>query len=491
MIERNLVMRQVRFGVMCVATLVLVTTGWVVRAQEESGDAGTSRRIAIFGSSVANGRADELEQGGYAGRLQTLLGPRGWEVVNVSRGGDSTTRIRSRFRPEGEPDPNVRYLTTAKPGYAVLGLSLGNEGVRSCNGSVDDRCAKTRADAEQVFERYAEGMRWFVAESRAAGIAPVIALCYARADFWPADYAYLRRMNLLINAMDVPSVNLLGAIDDGAGRWAQGFFPDTNHPNAAGHEEIVHAFVPTLFEALEAGKPRPVKSTATTFARVRGADPMPLVFVPEDRIRSFALSFRVRTMGDGTVAGVGGQTLDGRMEWRTQQIGDKAVEFEAMTLMPSERFQAAVSVRDGRWVYSAANGTVVVSPPAAAPGPWHYVTVSHYVARGETLFYVDGALIGTVAERLEPDRFVLGGQGPDGPSAAPAQADYQEWTVHRAALNGDEVAALHAGTLLQASLEVYAPLADAQMTVGQTLENRAQSLSTVKVNAASVSSTQN
>ena len=484
-------MRQVRFGVMFALSSVLVATGSVVQAQEESRDAGKSRRIAIFGSSVANGTADELEQGGYAGRLGTLLGPRGWEVVNVSRGGDSTTRIRARFRPEGEPDPTVRYLTTANPGYAVLGLSLGNEGVRSCNGSVDDRCAKTRADAEQVFERYAEGMRWFVAESRAAGIVPVIALCYARADFWPADYAYIRRMNLLINELDVPSVNLLGAIDDGTGRWAQGFFPDTNHPNAAGYEEIVHAFVPTLFEALDAGKPRPVKSTATAFARVRGTAPTPLVFAPADRMRSFSLSFMVRTTGDGTVAAVGGQTLDGRSEWRTLQIRDDSVEFEAMTLTPSGRFQSAVSVRDGRWAYTAANGTVVLSPAVAAPGTWHHVTVSHYVARGETLFYVDGELVGTVAERLEPDQFVLGGQGSGGPSGGPAQADYREWTVHRAALNEDEVAALHAGTLLQASLDVYAPLADAQMAVGQTLENRAQSLSTVKVNAASVSSTQN
>ena len=76
--------------------------------------------------------------------------------------------------------------------------------------------------------------------------------------------------------------------------------------------------------------------------------------------------------------------------------------------------------------------------------------LSHYTARGETLFFVDGTLAGTVAERLEPNRFGLGG----------AQADYRDLLIYRSALNADEVAALESGRLLQASLEVYSPLTD-------------------------------
>ena len=83
------------------------------------------KRIALWGSSVPNGTGDELELGGYTGRLRQLLEPRGWEVLNVSRGGDNTISITPRFEPEGDPNPNTRYLTPVDPGYVVIALSLG------------------------------------------------------------------------------------------------------------------------------------------------------------------------------------------------------------------------------------------------------------------------------------------------------------------------------------------------------------------------------
>ena len=79
-------------------------------------------------------------------------------------------------------------------------------------------------------------------------------------------------MNLAINGWDVPSVNFLGAVDDGTGKWAKGFWHDSLHPNAAGHDELLRTFVPTLFEAIEQGKATPVRSTTGGFARVKGPD---------------------------------------------------------------------------------------------------------------------------------------------------------------------------------------------------------------------------
>ena len=83
-------------------------------------------RIAVFGSSVAFGTGDELGKEGYTGRLRALMAPRGWEVLNQSRGGDSTKTMAPRFAPEGEPQPNTRYLLPVHPDYVLLGLSLGN-----------------------------------------------------------------------------------------------------------------------------------------------------------------------------------------------------------------------------------------------------------------------------------------------------------------------------------------------------------------------------
>ena len=59
----------------------------------------------------------------------------------------------------------------------------------------------------------------------------------------------------------------------------------------------------------------------------------------------------------------------------------------------------------------------------------------------------------------------------------PASADYRELFLFRSALDADEVAALHEGKMLQASLEIYSPLADPQFQINSPVENRAQSLS--------------
>src|SRR5258708_14526403 len=86
--------------------------------------ASNAHRIAVFGSSVANGTGDELGQEGYTGRLRAMLEPRGWEVLNQSRGGDNTVTMAPRFSPEGAPAPNTRYLLPVNPHYVLLGLSL-------------------------------------------------------------------------------------------------------------------------------------------------------------------------------------------------------------------------------------------------------------------------------------------------------------------------------------------------------------------------------
>ena len=119
----------------CAVTAVVLVT-----AQKAGAPA---RRIAVFGSSVANGTGDDLGKEGYTGRLRELLAPRGWEVLNQSRGGDNTKTMAPRFEPVGDPDPKVRYLLPVNPGYVLLGLSLGNEGIQ--NGT-------TKSEKDAVYD---------------------------------------------------------------------------------------------------------------------------------------------------------------------------------------------------------------------------------------------------------------------------------------------------------------------------------------------------
>ena len=443
------------------------------------------KRIALWGSSVPNGTGDETNQGGYTGRLRELLEPRGWEVINVSRGGDNTITITPRFEPEGTSDPDTRYLTPVDPGYVVIALSLGNEGIMRCPpGQESPRCAASQEAQDAVFQQWADGMQRLIQRARDNNIIPIVGNTYARGDFNEAEYAQTRQMNLLINTWDVPSVNLLGAVDDGSGRWARGFFPEPIHPNAAGHTEMFHAFVPTMFDALAAGKPIPQKSDAAGFARIGGNARSPLTLDVDDTMRSFGVTFTVRAEGEGTVASLGGETVDHAVDWVTVPFRQASLDFEAMTLSATgRRFNASIAIQNGRWVYASANGNAVSTLAPSADGQWHTVTLTHYVARGVTEFWVDGRMVGVIEERLQPDRFVLGGPGPDWSTALPAPADYKDWMVHRAGLNADEVRALHEGTLLQSSLELYAPL------TGEPFDNHAQSLSEVTVEAGAVEAT--
>ena len=132
---------------------------------------------------------------------------------------------------------------------------------------------------------------------------------------------------------------------------------------------------------------------------------------------------------------------------------------------------SGVIVDQGRWAYRSA--TVGSSVPRYVPiGAWHQILVSHYTARGQTLLFVDGKLAGAIDERLEPTRFALGGT---------TAFDARDFVFYRSALNADEAAALHGGTLLQASLEIYSPLDNVELRAGADVANLAQSMTAAQV----------
>jgi lysophospholipase L1-like esterase len=422
-------------------------------------------RIAVFGSSVANGTGDELARDGYTGLLRAMMAGKGWEVLNQSRGGDNTRSIVPRVSPEGAVDPRVRYLMTVNPTYVVIGLSFGNEGLYE---------ATEATGKEAVYDGYLKGIRALVDRARQNNIVPIVALAYPRQAHTAEDTRYVRRANVVQSTWDVPTVNFLGAVDDGAGRWALGF--DDKHPQASGHREMFYAFVPTLFEALEQGKPAPIRPAgAHGFARIM-AGVAPLTFEAPDTMHPFSIGVTVRASDEGTVATIRGMTLAARSEL----IQGPARSFQATTLYPDRAFTSALGIQNGKWIYRSASGAIVDSG-VRADGQWHDVVLSHFTARGETLLYIDGKLGGRIAERLEPRRFVIGGPGGAGAPAAPRQADYRDALIYRAGLNDDEAAALHQGELLHASLEIYSPLDEGDFTAGSIIPNRAQSLTALKV----------
>ncbi|HET9503178.1 MAG TPA: GDSL-type esterase/lipase family protein [Hymenobacter sp.] len=378
-----------------------------------------SLKIVFFGSSVPFGQGATGKYG-YASRYARLLSQRAtagqgapWTTANISIPGDNTLKVLARWE---------RDLPPQQGRYVVYALALGNEGIHG--------------GGQAKFEQFRDNMQVLMAKARAAGLVPVVTNSYTRNDYNAEDYAYIRQMNLLLHAWAVPTVNLLGAVDDGQGHWAAGYFDDALHPNDRGHAELTHAWVPSLFDALRAGKPL-LHFRAS--AGVRLAPKATLRLVPEALVHPFTQVFGFRATGRGQLLSLQDSTA----------MGSLHIE------------------KGGALAYASAGGGHLRSAARVSDNHWHQVVLTHYFARGETLLYLDGKEIGRLPERLHLRQLTLGG--------AARGARYRNWLFYRAGMNAAEVRALAADSLLKSSLELYAPL-DGRRTAPDSLSNLAQSM---------------
>lgn len=383
-------------------------------------------KISFMGSSVCYGTgatnnygyaymyADLLEQ-----RAQQGIG-RDWIASNISIGGNTTQMVLDRWE---------RDLLRDCGRYVFYGLSLGNE-------------RNDGTPTQQAAINYEKGMKQLIRQADSVGIVPVMANNYANAGFNADDYEILKNLNLTIQQWTVPSVNMLGAVDDGSGRWVKAIESDGAHPNSDGHREFSYAIVPSLFDALDAGKEAPQRQESTAFELGTAAATQHIEFTPENIVHPFTLSFEVNAASAGTLASFENESGTGRL----------------------------VIDESGNLVYRSPLGGEIVSTVAFTAGSWHTVSLIHYYAWGMTQLYVDGVHAGQLAEKLVVKHFALGG------SAAPAEAQYRQLFFWRSGMNAEELAAVAEGKMLRSSLEIYAPL-----SAEVPLLNLAQSTNTLSL----------
>ena len=378
-------------------------------------------KIVFFGSSVPFGQG-ATNKYGYPSRFAKLLTQRAtagqgvaWTTTNISIPGDNTLKVLDRWEHDLPPQQGR---------YVVYALALGNEGIHG--------------GGQPKFDQFKANMQALIAKARAQGLVPVVTNSYTRNDYTAEDYAFIKQMNLLLHAWAVPTVNLLGAVDDGQGRWAAGYFDDGFHPNDRGHAELAHAWVPSLFDALRAGKPLP-HHQATTGVRLPSNDALNLV--PEALVHPFTQIISFRTTSTGRLL----------MLYDSTRTGSLHIE-------PS-----------GVLTYASAQGGRLSSPARVNDNHWHQVALTHYFARGETQLYLDGAEVGHLPEQLHLRQLMLGGHH------TPRGAQYRNWLFYRAGMNADEMRALAADSLLKSNLELYAPLDGRRTAAPDSLANLAQS----------------
>lgn len=436
--EMNIMRSTMNFRVVW-ALLISLGLGSLAAPPAEAGSGpGRGKIIAVMGSSVAAGwvtarEAKQDMQNGYAYRLGRLLAPRGFKVVNISVPGDTTQKVLDRLEKD---------LFPLDPDFAVIALSLENEGIRGIGGK----------DPARVYAGFKENLRSIIARCRERNIVPIIGTCYANDNFdKPAHYELITQMNLEIGSWDVPSVNLLGALDRGDGLFVEGMTFDLDHPADAGHRELFHSIVPSLFEALAMGKPQPRKDAevgGTTLSAHGRAETVS--YIPDDVLHSFASVFGVRPASPGVAAAVrsaGGETAK------------------------------ILITKEGNVEYRSTSGTAFAAPASLLDGNWHSIGLTHHFLKKESCLFVDGRSLITIPENILPVELLLG--VPEDRSFPPATGDFREWLVYRSVLNATEMAALQAGKLLHSSLEVYAPLQGVKPERDRVLENRAQSTARV------------
>jgi lysophospholipase L1-like esterase len=390
-------------------------------------------RIAIMGSSVPSGTGATNNQG-YAQLYAQLLTARAnsgvgqpWNVSNISVPGNNTINVINRW------DNDLLPLCSK---YVIYALSLGNEGITT--------------GGQATFDQFRDNLKLLINKARQQGIEPIITNCYSREDYTATEYNYIKQMNLLIHSWNVASINLLGALDNGSGRWATGYKSDDLHPNDAGHLEFKYAMVPSLFDALKTGKPQPYRVDGTSL-NLSPASGYKLQIKPEEILHSFTLSYDIQTSSTGQVAEI------------STAVGQNKLVINA----------------SGKMDYSSASSTGVAGLTVLNDNQWHKVTLTHYYAMGRTLFYIDKVLQGSIAERVIATSFDLNG------SNAPA-ANYRTLLLYRSGMSAEEINAMVDANLLKSSLEIYSPLDGANVFSADPLLNLAQSTNKVrKVNLIS------
>lgn len=381
-------------------------------------------RISAFGSSVCNGEGADGHRGyaymygqQLADRYRLGQSPTPFEVSGVSIGGNSTVALLHRY------DELIHDFGR----YVIIGLSLGNEGIHEAK------------DQQAVFDQFHRNMLTLIDKCRRDGKVPVVMNNYTRGDYNPSDYGFVKRMNLDIHRWQVPSVNVLGAIDNGEGKWADGYMRDTYHQDTQGHREFMFAIPPSLFDALLQGKPYPTRQALGGLSLHRGAT---IQFCGEGTLHPFTVTLRVKGNKPGRL----------------------------MTISTSQGEAQLGIERGGVLRYNSTGGQALCSDKArlTSSDTTYDITLTHYYAQQRTLIYVDGQLAGELKERMEPVLFTVGD------SKRNTSRHVNEISLWRSAMTPEEILLHHEGECMKSSLEIYAPLSEEMKAGG--FPNLAQSL---------------
>ena len=153
----------------------------------------------------------------------------GHEVLNVGQGFLSIVDTAIQlFR------GNVAGL---QPDVVVVSFGMGHERLAT---------TQTEVAAKIIGQLFVDSIRAIVNLTIAIGALPVVCESYPHNQLNTMQYTVLKETNRHLEALGVPILSMLAAVDDGTGRWKEELSHDAAHPNAAGHHEMFRGFVPSI-----------------------------------------------------------------------------------------------------------------------------------------------------------------------------------------------------------------------------------------------------
>jgi len=262
---------------------------------------------------------------------------------------------------------------------------------------------------------------------------------------------------------------------------------------------MYYAFVPSLFDAIQAGKPAKIlRRPAPNGTLLRAPSTIGFTPLPRETLHSHSLLFRMKVMGAVEGEAVEGDAVEadaveevsyGAVATIIAELGPLPTPSPNTTTCdgfcaahhylpdachcgvcgsfgectfscksgagrvkcpivphpppppppmppPGKVKRAIVLSPDGTISYSAASATDGLSMSAnVANGAWHEIALMHYWCNGSTGLYVDGVLVSRTTERLAPSSIALT------PAKTTGGVKYGELMIYRAALSPEELAA--------------------------------------------------
>ncbi|MCX6595117.1 MAG: GDSL-type esterase/lipase family protein [Acidobacteria bacterium] len=382
--------------------------------QEPDPSPAPVRRLVITGSSTASGAGASRYATSWAGLLTTQLEKRGWEVINVSIGGENVAAILARFD---------RDVAVHSPGVVLLANSILNDGF-------DGNPPAT------IAQRYLDNVAIFAARVRALGAVPMV-LGQNPNDYWDKPrYELLMQIYRELENRKLLFGDLFSGLSkqDGTGNWVTPLrHQDGVHPNDLGHRLMFDALPHSMLDVvLEDGRVSSATNLAGSWAVTADQSPNdPLVKLQMERpVSSWSACVWVNS----------------------PELRETAV------LISDDRQHVVLRQNATGFALSAGALLAEFTPRDAPDGKWRHVCVIYQEPQKRLELFINGdRATGLAASIPSLTGFWVGGF-PGGVDSLPAGTSLGQLLIYRTSLQAFMVRAAMAGDPPQRSLEVWLPL---------------------------------